>query len=998
MPVHTFDAADGMPRDAAFCVVPDSKGFLWLCTNEGLSWFDGYRFNNYGATDGLAHRIVNSVVQTSGGTLLAGTDGGLSRLDPADAGSLSKTFRTVEADATSPKGIFDLVQDRDGVVWGAGFNGIFRLERPDNPGSKLHFEEIASSQGSAGNGLGVTALAADRDRTLWIGTNKGLARRLPGGRIDWPEGLPTFPINTLLIDRENRLWAGTLNGLWRVDVPTVEGPAKAGQLHAVRFFTKQDGLASERIHCLYQSSSGTLWIGTAASLSELWIDNDGREHFRNYAASEGLRGRRVTSIGEDRGGNLWVGMDQGLSRISRSGFVTYSEKEGIGDLAVAALIARPDREIIAISNHTDRLMLHHYENDRFVAVTPFFPPSMHYFGWGSDQIALIDRENEWWIATGEGLLHYPRVAQLGLLAHTPPQVYTMRNAGLPGNDVFRIFEDSRGDIWISAFEGAPVRWHRSANHFEPLPRSSFPGMVSAFAEDPAGNVWMGLSNDGGTGNPSGLIRYHQGKFERYLDTGKMTPGWISSMLIDHLGRLWVGTANLGLELVSDPAAAEPRAVQVPAHLSSVSVRCLAEDRLGRIWAGTARGLDRLDPSTGEIRYFDSAQGYPGGGCSALRVDSDGTLWAASSIALSRFVPGGDGAEGIPPVYITSVLIDGAAKAAAGRLPSEVNLGQLAPQQNWLRIEFSSPAAVEGRAIRYEYALQRAGKSSAVLSDQRTIEYPGLAPGRYHFRVSAINERGQRSTVPAEIVFEILPPVWARWWFVALFAAAAAAGVHAVYRFKLSKQLELERLRTRIAADLHDDLGTSLSRVAIMSETVRLEMDRRPTESRERLSEIAATARNMVDGMSDLVWSIDPRKDDMKSTLRRVREFASGVLEAEGIDWTLEIQHGVDTVSLTGEQRRQLFLILKEAIANAAKHARCSSVRIETRLRGSQFVATVSDNGCGLENSAPEDGNGLRNMRRRAESMGGSLAIESFEGTRVVFIFPIHSASIRSPMA
>jgi signal transduction histidine kinase len=192
---------------------------------------------------------------------------------------------------------------------------------------------------------------------------------------------------------------------------------------------------------------------------------------------------------------------------------------------------------------------------------------------------------------------------------------------------------------------------------------------------------------------------------------------------------------------------------------------------------------------------------------------------------------------------------------------------------------------------------------------------------------------------------------------------------------LSKQLDLERLRTRIAADLHDDLGTSLSRVAIMSETVRLEMDRSPEESRERLSEIAATARNLVDGMSDLVWYINPRKDDMRSLLRRVREFASGVLEAEGIDWTLEIQSGVDDLILNAEQRRHLFLILKEAIANAAKHARCSSVGIDARVGGSRFEVSIADNGRGMREETPGDGNGLRNMRRRAEALGGSLSMD-----------------------
>src|SRR5271156_2528649 len=118
LPVRTFAVADGMPRDVAFCIVPDSRGFLWLCTNEGLSWFDGYRFNNYGVDEGLAHRVVNTVLQTSVGTILAGTDGGLSKLDPMGSGS---TFRTIQNDAPSPVAISDLVQDREGVVWGAGF-------------------------------------------------------------------------------------------------------------------------------------------------------------------------------------------------------------------------------------------------------------------------------------------------------------------------------------------------------------------------------------------------------------------------------------------------------------------------------------------------------------------------------------------------------------------------------------------------------------------------------------------------------------------------------------------------------------------------------------------------------------------------------------------------------------------------------------------------------------------------------------------------------------
>ena len=404
--------------------------------------------------------------------------------------------------------------------------------------------------------------------------------------------------------------------------------------------------------------------------------------------------------------------------------------------------------------------------------------------------------------------------------------------------------------------------------------------------------------------------------------------------------------------------------------------------------GTTRGLDRVNPSTGEVLSFNSAKGYQGGSCSGLLVDSAGSLWAGSSTGLSRFLPGNDGREAPPDIFITGLSVRGESKAGAQSLSKEIALGRLAPEQNQLHIEFSSPATVEGRAIRYEYRLESAGGAAMAPTDQRILDYPWLSSGHYRFLVSAIDESGQRSPVPAAIFFEILPPIWARWWFIALAAAAAAAAVHLAYRLRLQRQLEVERLRARIAADLHDDLGASLSRVAIMSESARLHLDRSPEESRERLGEIASTARGMVDGMSDLVWSIDPRKDDMRSLLRRVREFASDVLESQGIDWTLDAQPGVEDLALDAGQRRHLFLILKEALANAARHARCSTVSIRAEASGGELIVSVADDGRGFDDSSVEEGNGLENMRRRAHDLGGSLAFDGRRGALLVLKVPL----------
>lgn len=958
-----------MPRDAVFCVVPDTRGFLWLCTAEGLSWFDGYRFNNYGVAQGLAHRSVNAVLQAADGSLLAATDGGLSRLDPSAAPGSAK-FRTIPADAGLPTGIFDVIQDPAGVVWGAGYDGIFRLDHPSNPTSRLRFVPVTD-----GAKLAVTALAADPSGNLWLGTTHGLARRRAGGSLDWPSGISADGIQALLVDRQDRLWVGTMNGLWRFAI-------RDGSLRLERAFHKPDGLSSERIHRLYQSSSGTIWVGTASSLAELWVDPDGHERFRNYSEAEGLKGRRVTAIGEDRGGDLWVGVDNGLSRVARGGFITASQREGIGRLAIATLMSAPDEGLIALSTET-RFVFHRLEKERFVSIVPRLP--MHYLGWGWDQVALHDRAGDLWIATGEGVVRYSHLQSLDNLATAAPTaIYTMRD-GLAGNDIFRIFEDSRGDVWIGPLSGAPSVWRRSAGRFEHLPRASFPGTASAFAEDRSGGVWIGVSNESATGQPSVLIRYRRGRIERFA--AGAAPGWISSLLIDRQGRLWIATADAGLGLIADPASAHPHFEPFPLRLSSVTTRCLAEDRAGRVWVGTARGLDRVNASTGEVRHFDSANGYQGGACSALRVDSSGALWAGSSSGLSRFLPGDDAAEAAPEVFVTALSIRGELTPGAEQFPRQISLGRLAPHLNQMHIEFSSPAKVEGRAIRYEYRLEGTG-GGVEPTDQRAVDFPLLSSGRYRFAVTAVDETGRRSPAPAVVIFEILPPLWARWWFIALIVCAAAAAIHGVYRLKLSKQLEVERLRARIAADLHDDLGASLSRVVIMSESVRLHLDRNPEESRERLGEIASAARGMVDGMSDLVWSIDPRKDDMRSLLRRLRQFASDVLESQGIDWRLDAQPGLEDLSLDAGQRRHLFLILKEAIANAARHAQCSQVSIRAEASGGELMISVADDGRGFDEAAAKEGNGLENMRRRAQALGGSLVLDGRQGVRVLLRFPL----------
>jgi signal transduction histidine kinase len=310
--------------------------------------------------------------------------------------------------------------------------------------------------------------------------------------------------------------------------------------------------------------------------------------------------------------------------------------------------------------------------------------------------------------------------------------------------------------------------------------------------------------------------------------------------------------------------------------------------------------------------------------------------------------------------------------------------------------------VAGESLRYQYLLEGSGQDWSAPTDQRTVNL-NLAPGSYRLLVRAISSDGAISPEPAAVSFSILPPVWQRWWFLTLAVAAVGAAVYLVDRYRVARLLELERVRTRIATDLHDDIGASLSRMAILSEVVKQQTRQSHQESAGLLTEIADSARGLVDSMSDIVWSIDPRKDDLANVVSRIRQFASDIFEAEGIDWRFEVPEDIAKTKLPPDERRHIFLIFKEAINNIARHAGARTVRMCISLTHRKLEAEIGDDGRGfaaesLDEAAKKSrgGNGLKNMRARAAELGGRLDIDSAAGggTRLSLSIPLKSSQSR----
>jgi ligand-binding sensor domain-containing protein/two-component sensor histidine kinase len=964
LPLHIYTAADGMARDAADCIVADSRGFLWLCTAEGLSRFDGYSFVNYGVAEGLPNRAVNGFLETREGVYLAATDNGLARLDPAAPPRSAHQFVSLGIAGS----VYALIEDRDGTVWASATGGLYRVH-----GASSEKVVLPIPQGEA-----VKSLVEDAAGNLWAGTSHGICRRAAGGQSECfggAGGLPTDEVKAVMVSGDGKLWAGSLNGLWQIAIdgamPRVE-----------HVFRQSDGLASARIHSLFQSSTGTLWAGTAQSLSEL---RGGR--FRNYSKDEGLNGRAVLAIAEDREGNLWAAVDHGLARIARHGFTTFNAAEGMGDRSITDLLEN-NGAVYAVSNETTSVMLHRFNGEGFLSVRPRYPESIRYFGWASNQSAVLDREGEWWIATGEGLCRFPRVP-FEQLAQTPPKaVYTMRE-GLPANDIFRLFEDLRGDLWITTIGngGGPSRWDRATNSLHHYSQEQIPGYASAYAEDRSGNLWIGVSNDANTQRPNVLVRYREGRFERFTVADGIPAGWIAALYADRAGRLWVATSDGGLGRADEPAGSHPHFTTYTTGqgLSSISARRIGEDSAGRIYIGTARGLDRLDPATNTWIHYSTADGLVAGAVSAILADSQGTMWFGTTLGLSRMTPELDAPRANPPVYITALNINGEPRAVTDPGARRIANLQLRPDQQQVHIEF----VALGQAIEYQYRLEGADPAWSAPTTQRSVNYASLRPGGYRFLVRAVSAPGIANPEPAEVVFRIPPPLWGRWWFLALLATALAMLALGAHRYHLARRLELERVRLRIAADLHDDLGASLTRVAILSEIVNRQAGLSESEPGRRLHEIAETARGLVDGLSDIVWAIDPRRDDVRSLVRRLRQFAGETLEPLGVAWRLDAAAEIERLAFSPDQRRNVFLIVKEAVYNAARHSGCSRVTIAIAVSHGGCVVTISDDGCGFTADAAE-GNGLGNMRARAAALGGKIRMETAAdgGGEVVLSFPL----------
>lgn len=1029
LPVKTFTIADGLAHDEIRRIKRDSHGFLWLCTADGLSRFDGYRFTNYNSKDGLVSADINDLLESkrSGVYWMATNGGGVIRFDPAaksqftttnksEPANFHQTSAVTRAFTNYPVGddpktniVIVLYQDRAGRIWAGTQGGLFRLDVEIGGTNTFQLIEM-NIPSHTDRAVEVYALSEDEEGSLWMGTSQGVVRRLPDGRNQHfaLDSALTQLVSTLAFDNQGRLWIGHQNGVlvykpepardasnsnddtrvWRASnkLPKTHTKPQLGNIDLpsvigdVVRLTVANGLADKNVWALFKSADGRMFVGTrGGGLSEF----DG-VRFRNYAAAQGLS-NRINALIEDADGNLWVGTQaNGAMKINGNGLLSYREPDGLGSGDIIHIFENQARELCIISS---KWTINRFDGEMFTAIRPNLPARILDSSSGRWWI-IQDHAGEWWVASNAGLYRFPKVKRLEELARAQPvAVYTTRE-GLADNNISRIFEDSRGDIWISSYT-PPVmltRWERKTNTFHRYTEADgLPGFnwANVFGEDAAGNLWMGMHN-------GGMARYRNGRFELFGEKDGVPSGLMQGLHRDTHNRLWIATSAGGAGRLDDPAAEHPRFVSytIKEGLSSNKLRSFTEDAWGHIYLGTARGVDRLNLADGRVKHYTTADGLVNSEVTAAFRDRHGGLWFGTREGVSHLMPQPDRPSSPPHVLISGLRVNGNEYALSDLGEEDVTELNLDSDERQIQIDFFGLEMSAGESLRYQYKLEGASEDWSAPMSQRTINF-NLSPGTYRFLVRAIADDGVVSSRPASVSFTISRPVWQRPWFLLTAIILIAAATYAIARLRVRRLIELERVRTRIATDLHDDIGSGLSQIAILSEVARKQSDGENKRVNEPLTLIAGASRELVDSMSDIVWAINPHKDHLRDLTQRMRLFASDVLTASDVDFTFRAPDSERDLQLGADVRREVFLIYKECINNAVKHSACTTAEIELKLEHDWLTLKISDNGNGFDAAqfsgdaaasvaapARRGGNGLLNMRRRAANLGGEFRIES----------------------
>jgi signal transduction histidine kinase/ligand-binding sensor domain-containing protein len=980
-PLRHYNTNDGLAHSIVGAIYQDKKGYIWFATADGLSRFDGYRFTNYGKEDGLPGSVVTSITEDREGQLWIGTTAGVARMvdDPIqsptnEAGSAAGKWRKFIAyriGATdNSNAVGAVLFDREGTLWCTS-DEIYRASPVASGEPKF---EVAITH----KGWSSFRAFIDSKGRLWFGLLRELIEYVDGQVIRYgaTDGLPmeqTFSresptifneqIIAIMEDSQANIFVANRRSIFEFVPSTTRGELR-GRWRKFPLVLPAD----REIRSLAAGLQNDLWVGTSKGLVRYEIDKQG-----SVTATESLTGSYIMALFQDRDGNLWASAkDDGVYESPGDFIVRFTKAEGMPDQGLVSFVEGPNQTIYAVTNTAGAVAI---KDGKVKTISGSQSYAPNHFILGVNR----DSRNDYWMRTNDGLYRFRgpeldlrRGRKFGAADGAPPA----KQFGIGW------YEDPNGRIWCGALNDPALYMLPPTNggkrNFERIPLEKTPrghalDVLHCAIADRTGEIWFGWQGD--------LGRYRDGRVELIEPPSGLTDIPPRTFFIDSRGWLWVGTAGSGALMTKDPTVERPQFVSYTVRdgLVNDTVWQIVEDDLGRIYFSTSKGLDRLDTATGKIRHFTMAEGMGGPGATAAIKDRQGNIWVASGPGITKLSPNRERTPGPPPpVYFTHVQIAGEEAGLSERGAQRARLTELPASRNNLLVEFVGLNFHTGNTLLYQYKLEGVDKDWSAPSEQRLLNFARLAPGSYSLLVRSVNVDGLSNDEPSIMEFRILPPLWQRWWFVSMVASLLIAGLLALHRMRLRQTVAMERIRAQVATDLHDEVGSGLAQIAILSEVAKRESTPAATGL---LTEVADLARSMRESMSDIVWAVDPRKDSLADLVQRMKQATFNLLEADGVrvDFQAPADREIQSTGLTPDRRRQLLLIFKEAITNVARHADADAVVVEVAVHASELQLRISDDGSGFNLDAQGNGHGLHGLQQRADTLNAKLQIESSPG-------------------
>lgn len=984
-----FTTNDGLSNNTTNSIVQDKFGFIWIGTANGLNRFDGYDFvqykNSITDSNSISDNYILGICLARDGNIWVATKGGLNLFDYR-----TETFRQYKHNRNNANSIANnlvssVYEDELGYIWIGAYQTLDRLDPRTGIFTHYTLPKVNNSYQS----LAIEAIIS-YDKDLFVSVwgagiyrfNRKTAQFTAVKIIDESQNIQKENwIHDFFINKEGHLFAidqallkynkstnsfssfylKDINGRFSINCIAEISPGKYITGSANNRFNSYDSLFDlegtsilntersvtdyEYVNKILVSNSGEVWFTTLLDGLIQW-----ETHLKKFTGFEyqphsknSIPISAVSDIVFSQSGNIWLGSwVQGIAIFDaqkQSFRHIEPKKNGLNKLSVSAV----------------------YE----------------------------DRQGNKWIGTWGGGLNKID-AKTGEYSYYPMMADS--STSLLDNFVTAITQSPDDKIWVTTTRGLSVIDPKSSSPkirsfiYKSDSKYSPSGLrIDAILCDHKGNIWLGTDGNG-------LSRYDplNDTFEHFdnnnSNTKSLGSNKINTLFEDSKNRIWVGCSGGGLNLYVPTKKAFIQFDEKDG-LSSNQVLGITEDNAGILWISSDKGLSRFDVANHSIKNYTVEDGLISNLFQVHSISKspvDGKIYAGTVNGMVSFYPDSIvDSKFIPPVYITSFKTyrSRGSQTIIKKIKAIEHLTQieLAYNENTFTINFVALNYSNSKKNQYAYKLEGASNNWVTLGSIRELTFSKLPPGEYILQIKASNSDKVWNEKGTSLKIKILSPWWLSWWAYILYLLTAVGILYALFRFRtkqlLQRQKDLADLRTKISSDLHDDVGTLLSGLAMQSQILTYTAKE---EQKEPLNEISNMSRDAMESMRDTVWAMDSRKDKYENLIDRMRDFAEKNLAAKNMTHEFIIAAADTKKFINPDMRQAIYLIFKEAITNIIKHSDGKHVVIHFTEERNKTTLRIADNGTSQPTSF-SDGLGLSNMKMRAEKIGGTLVTKYENG-------------------